>query len=277
MISFFYVIPIPQKSVFKIGIATNLEDRILNHQANWRNEFGEIDKSKILYTKASSISKIRLVEQYFKYRFENYLAGVNVNGHTEIYTIDCFENMICEINKFVESLGVKKLEQYKSDKSKTIIVRPRQTLNYRIEKRLLKSKAIDEENKNRMEYFVQKMNSLNGKVEMEYSELSYYLVINVLEGEDVPESDFDSKLFPHSLSLLSGWGWFSFIESWGGAVGKLDHIHFNRKNLFEAKLMYPEIWEKLNWEFKNTLDGLDIYKEQMLRKIEKRNEIRKTW
>jgi hypothetical protein len=41
--------------------------------------------------------------------------------------------------------------------------------------------------------------------------------------------------------------------------------------------MYPEIWEKLNWEFQNTLDGLDVYKEQALRKIERRNEISKKW
>lgn len=274
---FLYVIPIPQKSIFKIGIATNLDDRISNHQSNWRSEFGEIDKSKILYTKASSISKIRLIEQYFKYRFENFLAGVDVSGHTEIYTIECFDNMLSEINNFVESLGVKRLEEYKSNKQKNSLVKTQQTLECRIEKRFLKSKAIDEENKNRVEYFVQKMNSLKGKVELKYSDLSYYLVLNVLEGWNIPRSDFDSNVFPHGLSFLSGNGWFSFIESWGGADGKLDHINFNRKNLFYTKLMYPEIWEKLNWEFKNTLDGLEIYKEKALREIENHNEIKKTW
>lgn len=277
MMGFLYVIPIPQKSIFKIGIATNLDDRISNHQSNWRSEFGEIDKSKILYTKASSISKIRLIEQYFKYRFENFLAGVDVSGHTEIYTIECFDNMLSEINNFVESLGVKRLEEYKSNKQKNSLVKTQQTLECRIEKRFLKSKAIDEENKNRVEYFVQKMNSLKGKVELKYSDLSYYLVLNVLEGWNIPRSDFDSNVFPHGLSFLSGNGWFSFIESWGGADGKLDHINFNRKNLFYTKLMYPEIWEKLNWEFKNTLDGLEIYKEKALREIENHNEIKKTW
>jgi hypothetical protein len=274
---FLYIIPIPQKSVFKIGIASNLEDRISNHQANWKNEFGKIDKSKILYTKASSLSKIKHIEQHFKYRFERFLAGINVSGNTEIYNLDCFDEMVNEINKFVESLGVKKLEEYKPNKINPSFDRPKQTLEYRIEKRLLKSKALDDENKNSMECFVQKINSLKGKVKLEYSELSYYLVLNVLDGVNVPKSDFDSKVFPHSLNLLRGHGWFSFIESWGGTDGKLDHVNFNRKNLFEAKLMYPEIWEKLNWEFKNTLDGLDIYKEQMLSKIEKRNEIRRTW
>lgn len=277
MMGFLYVIPIPQKSIFKIGIATNLDDRISNHQSNWRSEFGEIDKSKILYTKASSISKIRLIEQYFKYRFEKFLAGVDVSGHTEIYTIECFDNMLSEINNFVESLGVKRLEEYKSNKQKNSLVKTQQTLECRIEKRFLKSKAIDEENKNRVEYFVQKMNSLKGKVELKYSDLSYYLVLNVLEGWNIPRSDFDSNVFPHGLSFLSGNGWFSFIESWGGADGKLDHINFNRKNLFYTKLMYPEIWEKLNWEFKNTLDGLEIYKEKALREIENHNEIKKTW
>jgi hypothetical protein len=253
MVSFFYIIPIPEKSVFKIGIATNLKHRFLNHQANWRSDFGVFDKGQILYTKAESPNKIKLLEQYLKYTFKDNIAGVRVSGHTEIYKIECLNNLVEETNRMNKNLGIPVLEKYQPKENETVILYP--TKEERKQKKIEISKAINEENKTRLKSFVSVINSLKGKVELKYSDSSYYLLVNVLDGVNVDSSCFENASF-QSLRL-SPYGGFTLIEATASNNGNLEYVRFLREHLSYAKIMYPDVWNSINWEFKNVVDGID--------------------
>jgi hypothetical protein len=112
--NYLYIIPIESKSAFKIGYTNDMNERLKNHQSNWRGKLGEIDRGLIQFIQSESIYKIKVIEAHLKYIFVDSIANLDVPGHTEIYSNSCLESLLLELRSCAKKYKLNPLRKYEA-------------------------------------------------------------------------------------------------------------------------------------------------------------------
>lgn len=254
--NYLYVIPIPQESIFKIGITTNLEQRLIAHQTNWRAKLGVFDKSTVQYIKSTSAGKIDTLEKDLKYKFEQYLVGIDVSGHTEIYNLACIDLLIEELNRQADMYRLNALEAYEV-KTVNYTQAPYPTKEEREVKKKTKRQTVDVENREKINQFINDFNCSKHEFELfRNTNYSFGFKIN----REFDSSGLFNKYcdrFHLILSFPDGTGGYCCLEGTEFAhnsetSGEGD-IHFIKGGFVQIMKYYPELWDQMPIEIKSNL------------------------